>query len=215
MHFWFGLRQVGDAIHLHTFGEVLGVALPNVVKAHREFAAHLIVDLLGQQNSARFRHTLKSGGQVDALAKQIFAIHHHIPQVNANAEVERSFGIVLQVAQLALHLNCALHSLNHRRKFRDQTIACGICDPAVMAGDEFFEYGARCFERPEASLLIQFHHTAVASGVCCKNGCQLPLNVGGHIKTLMLKRLTSVPHIWGEVGMDQVLYTQVCPGFSV
>ncbi len=140
----------------------------------------LIENLLGNQNTAGLGHGLKPRGEVDALAQQIVAIDHHVAEMDADPEAQRAFRVAAAPTKFALHLDRALHGLDHRGELGDQSVARGVDDAAVVTFDELGENPPRGAQGSEPADLVSVHHAAVAFGVGREDRRQLSPHLGGH-----------------------------------
>ena len=104
----------------------------------------LVVNLLGNQDAARFSHGLKSGSEVYALSQQITVFDHNVAQMNADPKAQLSFWSALAAGKLRLDLKRALDSFDNRGKFCDQTFARRVGDSSLVPFDELRKDASGC-----------------------------------------------------------------------
>src|SRR6185312_4859475 len=68
--------------------DVLVALLAHLVEAEVELARDLVVDARGDADAAGLGDALQARRDVHAVAEQIVALHHHVAQVDADAECE-------------------------------------------------------------------------------------------------------------------------------
>src|SRR6266852_8138228 len=89
----------------HGFRDVLDRLLAEVFVAESEFVAELFMDTARDEYGARFGETLQARGDVDAVTIDLFAIHHHVAEVDADAEFHPALGWDIRVFCLERGLN--------------------------------------------------------------------------------------------------------------
>src|SRR6266851_9522142 len=124
--------------HPHWPDNVLDFLLASVLVAQRELVSHLLMDSTRNADAARFGETLEAGGGVDAIAVDLLAIHHHVAEVDADAEFHPALGREIRVfgLQHGLDLDGALDGIDHAGEFGEYAVAGGIDEAPVMLLDE-------------------------------------------------------------------------------
>src|SRR5260370_6864633 len=82
--------------------------------------------------------TLGGRGDVDAVAVDLLAIHHHMAQVYADAEFHSALGRQRSVLSLerGLALDRALDGIHDAGELRQHAVASGVNEASVMLLDE-------------------------------------------------------------------------------
>ena len=75
-----------NAIPSYRVDDVLQVLLAEAVEADGQLVVHLIVDRAGDQDSPRVGQLLQSRGDIDAVAINIVALHHHVAEMDPDAD---------------------------------------------------------------------------------------------------------------------------------
>src|SRR5713101_8753401 len=90
--------------------------------------------LAGDADPARFGETLEARGDVDAVAVDLLAIHHHVAEVDADAELHPALRRQLLVFGLerGLDLDRALDRIHDAGELSKNAVTCGINEPSVM-----------------------------------------------------------------------------------
>ena len=63
--------------------------LPLIDEGDGDAAAHMLVDAVGDRDAARLGEPLDAGGDVDAVAKEVVAVDHHVAEIDADAQHDR------------------------------------------------------------------------------------------------------------------------------
>ena len=111
------------AIDRHILRKILRPLFAQILKTDRQLAVHLVINLLQDQHATGFGHRLQPRNEIDAFAQQIIAVDDDVAQVNTDAERQRSVGRLPRTAEFPLHLDGALHGLDHRWKIGDKPVA--------------------------------------------------------------------------------------------
>jgi hypothetical protein len=78
--------------HPHRLSDVLNRLLAKIFAVQCELVLDLIVDCMGDADAAGVGETLEAGGDVDAVAVDLLAIHHHVAEVDADAKFHPALG---------------------------------------------------------------------------------------------------------------------------
>nr|WP_292602090.1 hypothetical protein [Mesorhizobium sp.] len=109
-----------------------------VFEAKSELSFHLFVNIPRYANAAGVGQRLEARRYVYAVAKEVFAIDHHVAEVDPDAElhfvpfrkVERCPG------KVALDLEPSPHGFDRAGKFGNEAVARPAEDPAAVLLDE-------------------------------------------------------------------------------
>src|SRR5713101_1746613 len=124
--------------HPHWPSNVLHFLLASILVAQRELVSYLLMHSTGDADPTGFRETLEAGGDVDAVAVDLLAIHHHVAEVDADAEFHAALGREIRVfgLQHGLDLDGALDGIDHAGEFGEYAVARRIDEAPVMLLDE-------------------------------------------------------------------------------
>jgi hypothetical protein len=128
------LINVASALRDHGIGanrtsDILEALLAQICKLDRDFAENLIV--------RRFRDALKTGCDIDAIAKNIMGFDDYVADINAYAKSEALVFSVAnrEVMDAFLELHCSPNRLDRAPKFCQEPVASVFYDPATMLRD--------------------------------------------------------------------------------
>jgi hypothetical protein len=84
-----------------------------------------------------------------------------------------------------LNVHRALDGVDDARKLDEQSVACGLNDPAAAFGDlGVDQLTAMHLGAKERAFLVRTHEAAIAHHVSGEDGCQLAFGAfGWHLKT--------------------------------
>src|SRR5271166_3638636 len=124
-----------NAIACYRVGDVLQVLLAKAVEPNGKLVVDLIIDRAGYQDSPRFGQLLQSRGDIDAVAIDIIALHHHVAQMDPDAESHpsRLRQPAVVGGELLLRLDRALHGLDNAGELGNDGVAPGVDDAPIMA----------------------------------------------------------------------------------
>ena len=182
----FGLRQRllgqgGDVLrgqpkHTDGAGDVFHRLLAEVGEGQRQLVAHLLVGVARDADAARVAQGLQSGGDVHAVAEDIAAVDDNVADVDADAKDDPPVHVDARVERehRALDRHRAAYGIDDAGELNQQPVACGLDDPAVMAGDGGIDTLAPVrLQRIQRADLVRAHEPAVAGDVGRQN-CRQP-----------------------------------------
>src|SRR5712692_1001775 len=96
------------------------------------------MDCIRDADTAGVGEAFEAGGDLDAVAVDLLAIHHHIAEVHADAEFHSSLGWQVRVLspESGLNLDGALDGIHDAREFRENAVARGVDEAPVMLLDQ-------------------------------------------------------------------------------
>src|SRR6516164_5823465 len=114
-----------DPVHTHWPGDVLDLLLAEVLKAEFEPVAHLIADDPADAYTTRLGQGLQPRGDIDSVAEDVVLLNDHVAEVDANAELDPVLWrrTLVAVGHCPLHLDGAMHRVNHARELRQEAVA--------------------------------------------------------------------------------------------
>src|SRR5580693_3503151 len=110
---------------------------------------------------------LQAGRDIDAVAKQIRALHHDIAEIYVDAEVHLALAreLIVARAKRGLDLGGAAHGFDRAAELGEDSVTSGIEDAATMQLHQLLKHllvGAKCLQR---ALFVLCHKTAVRRDV--------------------------------------------------
>ena len=80
---------------------------------------------------------LEACSYIDAVAKDVAVLHHHVADIDADAELHAPLGWqgVVGVSQRMLNFDGGVHGIEHAGEICQDTVASRPGDPAAMAGE--------------------------------------------------------------------------------
>jgi hypothetical protein len=129
---------------VHRTSDILETLLAQIGKLDRDFAENLIVSRSRDTDATRFGDGLKTGCDVDAIAKNIMGFDDYVPDIDAYPECETPVFSVAhrEVTDAFLELRCCPNRLDRAPKFGEEPVAGVFHDPATMLRDRGL-YGLR------------------------------------------------------------------------
>src|SRR5215469_16324105 len=102
----------------HGASDVLELLLSGIDEPGCDPIAYLAIDILGDVDATRLGDALQARRHVDAVAQQIVAFDHNVPNMDADP---KSNPLVLGLigifgSHLSLHFNSAAHGIHHARE---------------------------------------------------------------------------------------------------
>ena len=88
-------------------------------------------------NSAGLGERFQAGGYIDAVAEDVAVLHHHVADIDADAELHAPLlrhGVV-GFGERMLNLDGGVHRVEHAGEFGEHAVAGGSGDPPAMARD--------------------------------------------------------------------------------
>ncbi len=96
------------------------------------------MDCIRDADTAGVGEALEAGRDVDAVAVDLLAIHHHVTEVYADAEFHPALGWQIRVFSLerGLDLDRALDRIHDAGELGEDTVTRGIDEASVMLLDQ-------------------------------------------------------------------------------
>jgi hypothetical protein len=120
---------------------VLHLLNTKVHKGHRQHLAHLIVRGPRDAHGRRLRQCLQPRSNVHSIAKQVPSAHHHVTDVDTDAEVDvpacRETGVHFGEGSLRIHRT--LHGVNCASELGKDTVARCVGYAAAVVLNELVE----------------------------------------------------------------------------
>jgi hypothetical protein len=160
--------------------DIFQLMLAKIFDKKGQFAPHLSVRIIRQQNAASFSETLEPCGNIYPVAKDIPAVNDDITNIDAYAElnpsVERYSDIALGHA--TLNINRTPDGVDNAAKLSQQPIARIFHNPPTVLDDFRIDERTKMFSEPDvSSLLVQARQAAISSHVCRQDRCQSSLQL--------------------------------------
>jgi len=176
----FGFGQSLDVLrgkpeHTDRTGNVLYRLLAHIGKGERQLVPDLVVGRTRDAQPSRVAEGFETGGNIDAVPKDVVAVDDDIADIDADAEDD---ALVLGHARIAadhaaLDYHCAPDRIDDTGKFDQRAVACGLDDTAAMTGNRpVNQRSAMGFQRLHGADLVRLHKPAVADDIGGENGRQ-------------------------------------------
>src|SRR5712692_8253324 len=161
--------------HPHRLSDVLNRLLAEVLVAQSELVLDLVMDGARDADAARVGKTFEARGDVDAIAVDLLAIHHHVTEVDADAEFHPLLGRDIRVlgVERGLNLDGALDRVHDAGELGEYAVAGGIDESPAMLLDEPVNQFAVGGKSAEGRLLVLPHEAAIAEDVGTEYGGEL------------------------------------------
>jgi hypothetical protein len=124
--------------HPDRLDDVFDRLLAKILVVQCELVPDLFVDRARDVDPARFREAFEACGNVDPVAVDLFAVDHHISEVDADAELHPALGRDIRVLSLerGLDFDGALDRIHDAGEFCQHAVSRGINETSVMLLDE-------------------------------------------------------------------------------
>src|SRR5216684_7569068 len=167
------LRQHPE--YAHGFRDVLDRLLAEVLVAQCKLVADLFMHFHGDADAARVGEAFEAGGDVDAVAVYLLAIHHHVAEVHADTKLHSPLGLPCRVFRLerCLDHHGAVNRLHDAGKLRHYAIARRINESPAMLLDEAVDQLAVGGKSAQRRLFILTHEAAIAEDIGAEYGGEL------------------------------------------
>src|SRR5262249_20543616 len=144
-----------------------------------DLATDLTLRIVRDANAARLRNAFKTGGDIDAIAKDVVVIDNDVADVNADAKFNalgrRHRGILLHHG--TLHLNGASGGIDRTSELDQHAIAGRLDDPPAMRGDGGIEQGlSRGLEASQYAFFVSTHQAAISGDIRRQNRRKPPFH---------------------------------------
>src|ERR1051325_5779643 len=126
-----------------------------MVEHQIDSTGHILLNSCRDANPARLRQPFKTGGDIDAIAEDIAALHDDIALVNTDTKVDpfRIGDTRVALSQFALHFGRTSQSSNDAAELDEQTVSRGLHQPTAMFGNpRVYDLGANGPEPAERPL---------------------------------------------------------------
>jgi hypothetical protein len=142
-----------------------------VSEGKRQNLPYVIVRCAGYTDAACASECLQPCCDVDAIAKEVAALHHNIADVHSNPEVDATLrrDLIIRNCQRSLRLNRALKGIDDTPELRQYAVPGGIGDPATMRGNQGVHHQPTLGQIPERSDFVGPHQAAVTLDICREN----------------------------------------------
>ena len=176
-----GLRRRGDAKDLHRLGDILELALAQILEHKLRRVGDEIAHRARDEDRARLGDVLEPRRDVDAVAKNVVVLHHHVAEIDADAKFDPlAFGDVgVACGHAVLHVDGAAHRFDRACELGEHAVAHGFDEPPLVLGDFWLDQLAPVGgELHQRALLVGADEPRVTCDVRCENGGEPTLHGG-------------------------------------
>ena len=144
--------------------DIFNQLLAEILEDHPAAMAQMIAHAPRNADLPAPDEPLEPGRDIDAVAKDIALLGHHIADIDADPEAHPSpFGFaIIRACKRLLDLDRTVNRVEHADEFGEHAIAGGVRDPPSMLPDQIVDYrttGRQCRHR---RLFVAMHQAAVA-----------------------------------------------------
>ncbi len=136
--------------------------IAEIVEREIQFRADCFVNQSRNHHGAGFREALQSGRDIHPVAVDIVVLDDHVAEIDADTKPNPPAlgNIRVALRHSVLKRDGASHRVDDAGEFRDQAIARGLDDAALMLGDAGVDQlDTMRGERGERTLLVLAHHS--------------------------------------------------------
>ncbi len=164
--------------HPHRLSDVFDLLRAEVLVAECQLAPNFIVHLSGDADAARLGETLQPCRDVDPVAVDLLAIHHHVAEVDPNAKLHSAVGWQICVLRLerGLDLNRALDGIHDAGELGQYAVARRVHESSTVLLDQRIDQLTRRGQTTEGRLLVLPHEAAIAEDIGAEYGGELPFH---------------------------------------
>ena len=175
------MRQRGDAKDLHRLGDILELALAQILEHKLRRVGDEIAHRARDEDRARLGDVLEPRRDVDAVAKNVAVLDHHVAEIDADAEFDPlplgDVGVALRHG--VLHVDRAAHRFDRACELGEHAVARGLDEPSLVLGDFWLDQLAPVRGEPhQRALLVGADEPRVTRDVRCENGGEPTLHGG-------------------------------------
>ena len=117
------------------------------------------------QHRALVGSVLQSGRKVDAIAKDVVFLEHHVTKVNAHPQLERATR-----RDLALQIKRTARGIRYRVKLNKPSVAHALDDVTAMVADQRFQHlPAQLAQLRERFVFVLFDLAGIVHNIGCKH----------------------------------------------
>ncbi|MCY1240304.1 hypothetical protein D9M72_531450 [compost metagenome] len=160
-------RADSHGVARNTTIDVLHRQRSQKIKPDGDLVAHLVIDRIRNDDATGGCGSLQARRDIDAITIEVIALGDHVAEIDADAKqhlfVRRAF--LVATGQLVLHVDRRAHSFHDARELRDEAIAPGVDDTALMRLDEPSHGIAIALQRGERALLVGTHQSGVVLNI--------------------------------------------------
>jgi hypothetical protein len=120
----------------HRLGDVPDLLFAKIRKCNW-MLAQVFAHTAGHANSPGFGECLQPRSDIDAIAKNIAVLHHHVADIDSNTQKQslRFLELGIFVGEQILNLNCAVNYRNHTCKLSEYGISGRARYPTAKVGN--------------------------------------------------------------------------------
>jgi hypothetical protein len=152
----------------HRTSDILEALLAQICKLDRDFAENLIARRRRNADTTRFGDALKTGCDIDAIAKNVMGFDDYVADINAYAKGETLVFSVAnrEVMDAFLELRCSPNRLDRAPKFCQEAIARVLDDAAAVNRDRrLYSVRQKLSQTGVRRLFVIVHQTRVARDI--------------------------------------------------
>ena len=136
------------------------------------------IGLAGNGDAAGRSDGFETNRNIDAVAKNLVLVGHHIAHVDAEAKLHEPIRRQLAVAlgHQRLDFDGGLERANDAGIFQKETVAGVFHQPAAVIEDDRIDRAAMGLEGRMRAFFVGTHHSGVAGDISANNGGQASLH---------------------------------------
>src|ERR1700691_3649455 len=150
------------------FGDVLEPLGPKTAITERQLLFYLVVGLARNADAAAFGDTFETGGNIDAVAIDVFAFDDDVADVHADAKRHLAVALSASIARRhrPLNFSSATDAFDGAGEFLKQPVAHELDNATAVLGNAGIDHlGAMLVQQSERARLALAHSPAVADCV--------------------------------------------------
>ena len=143
----------------------LDALLAHVLEDVMEPVTHLVANNSANTNAAGLGQGFEPCCHVDTIPEDVIALGDHVAEVDADAELDPSWGCNARVplSHISLHLNRASHRIDNAGKLRQQSVTHVFDHAAPVLGDlRMHQLGEVRLQPLVCAFLIRSHEPRVS-----------------------------------------------------
>jgi hypothetical protein len=176
-----GRGRCSQPVHAHGTGDVLELALAEIVEGQVETIAHLVVHGTRDEHAAGIGQRLQPRRDVDAVTVDPGLVVDDVAQVDTDAKEHPAVlgDVLVPRRHDPLDVDRALRRPDDAGKLGEDAVPRRIDDAAAVLSHEGQDGGLMCLEVANSGGLVLAHQSAVPGDIGGENGRQPPSHRGG------------------------------------
>ena len=165
------------ALYAHAVGayrpdDVLDLLLASIVQRQPYLALEVVIGGAGDQYAAGFAKLLETGGDIDAVAEQVCAVHHDVAEIDSHPEHDAALSRAARLHRGDLLLGCdrTVDCVDDGTELCNGAVAHQLDDAAMVFDKQRLDHlGAQFPDRAQGARLVLLDESGITNDVGSEN----------------------------------------------